>query len=161
MSGVITSIPWRDENRSLFIGGMDFYDLSGTGQGPWVPLNVILGRDGASTLVVNADGSINVNTSVSPSPPLGASTIATGQVTVASTAGGTLIAAARATRTDITIVNEGTTDVRLGVSGVTTATGLLLVGIKGAALTLSTRAAVYGIVAAATQAVSYEENYGA
>ena len=108
----------------------------------------------------NADGSINVNTGVSPAPPLGASTIATGIVSVATTAGGTLIAAARANRTDITIVNEGTTDVRLGASGVTTATGLLLAGIKGAALTLSTRAAVYGIVAASTQNVSFEENYG-
>jgi hypothetical protein len=138
---------------------MDFYDLSGTGQGPWVPLSTILGKDGTSLLTVNADGSINVNVTASPAPPLGASTIATGIVSVATTVGGTLIAAARATRTDITIVNEGTTDVRLGASGVTTATGLLLVGIKGAALTLSSRAAVYGIVGSSTQNVSFEENY--
>lgn len=159
MSGAIRSVPWRDENRSLFVGGMDFYDLSGTGQGPWVPLSALVGADGTSLLTINPDGSINVNTSASPQPPLGAPNIATGIVTVAATVGGTLIAAARATRTDITIVNEGTTDVRLGVSGVTTGTGLLLVGIKGAALTLSSRAAVYGIVGVGTQNVSFEENY--
>ncbi len=152
MSGAIRSVPWRDENRSLFVGGMDFYDLSGTGQGPWVPLNVILGADGTSLLAVNSDGSINVNVSVSPQPPLGASTIATNIVSVGT--GATLIAAARATRTDITIVNEGTTDVRLGALGVTTAIGLL-----GAALTLSSRAAVYGIVGTGSQNVSFEENY--
>ena len=90
---------------------------------------------------------------------VGSTNIVTGQISVATTAGGTLIAAARTGRLDITIVNSGTADVYLGPSGLTTSTGILLKGIPGAALTISTAAAVYGIVAAATQTVSYLETY--
>ncbi len=93
--------------------------------------------------------------------PTGNSTLVTGVVNIDTTIGGVLIAVNRGGRADITVVNEGTTDVRLGPQGVTAATGLLLVGIKGAAVTISTGAALYGIVATGSQAVSFAEDYGA
>lgn len=89
----------------------------------------------------------------------GSGNIATNQVSVASTAGGTQIVAARTARVDVTIENSGTTDVYLGASGVTTSTGFLLKGIAGAAVTINTAAAVYGIVASSTQTVSYVETF--
>jgi hypothetical protein len=89
----------------------------------------------------------------------GGGTIATGQVAVDTTAGGTVIAAARATRRRIVIVNHGTTDVYIGVSGLTTSTGMLLIGIAGASVHLETAAAVYGIVGSGNQTVSFVEEY--
>ena len=90
---------------------------------------------------------------------VGSGKIATAQVTVATTAGGTLIAAARPGRNAITVVNEGTTVVRLGTEGVTTATGALLPGVAGASFTLPFQGDLYGIVAAGTQLVSVVETY--
>jgi hypothetical protein len=84
--------------------------------------------------------------------------IATGQVTVEDTA--TLIVAARHNRRAVLVINEGSTDVRVGVVDVDTATGALLTGVKGASVSIPTTAAVYGIVASGTQAVSYVEVYG-
>lgn len=101
---------------------------------------------------------------VSPSNlPVGSATINTNQVTVQTTAGGTLIAAARTGlagtgRVSIEICNLGTTDVWLGNTGLTVGNGHLLVGIKGACTVLKTTAAVYGIAGAA-EAVSFVENY--
>lgn len=89
--------------------------------------------------------------------PLSAQTLATAQVSVTTSA--TQIAASRAGRRSITIINEGTTVVRLGVSGVTTGTGAYLAGVAGASVTLETEAAVYGIVGSGTQTVSCIENY--
>lgn len=80
-----------------------------------------------------------------------------GQITVASTA--TQIVAARTSRMDLTIANLGTVDIFIGDASVTTSTGFLLPGVKGAALTLPTQAAVYGIVASSTQAISFIETY--
>lgn len=92
------------------------------------------------------------------SRPYLSKTIDTGQVTVSTTA--TLILAANGERHDATLVNLGTTDVYIGDSEVTTSTGVLLLGTKGTALTLNTRAAIYAIVGSGTQAISYiEENY--
>jgi hypothetical protein len=93
---------------------------------------------------------------------LGVANIATGQATVANTA--TLIVAARTGasgtgRKSVTIVNGSTTPVYVGASGVTTSTGILLPGTTGASLTLDTQAALYGIVASSTEAVSYAETY--
>lgn len=79
----------------------------------------------------------------------------TGQATVATTA--TVIAAARSGRKDIVIVNLGATDVYIGGPSVTTSAGVLLVGSKGVGLTITTEAAIYGIVGAGSQAVSYVE----
>lgn len=83
--------------------------------------------------------------------------ITTGQVTVAATAGGTLIAAARPGRTRITITNHGTTAFYVGVEGVTALTGLLVPGVVGASVELDTGAAIYGITASGTQAASFAE----
>lgn len=83
--------------------------------------------------------------------------IATAQVSVANTS--TLIVAARAGRQDVTITNHGTLDVFLGATGVTTTIGMLLVGIKGGAITISGGAAVFGVVASSTQTVSYLETF--
>lgn len=158
MSGAIRSIRWVDENRSLFKGGMDFYDLSGTGAGPWVPLSAVLGKDGTSLLVVNADGSINTNSSA---PPTGAGSIATNQVSVTNGAGGTLIVAARATRKGVLIVNlTGTDTLFIGNTGLTTGNGLPIVAIPGAGAEIDTTAAVFGIIAGgAAQTVGFLETF--
>ena len=158
MSGAIKSIPWRDENRSLFVGGRDFYDLSGTGQGPWVPLNVILGADGTSLLKVNSDGSINTNQTA---PPVGTGSIATNQVSVTNSAGGTLIVAARALRTGVLVINlTGTDTLYIGNTGLTTGNGLPIVAIPGAGAEIDTTAAVYGIIAGgAAQTVGFLETF--
>ena len=87
----------------------------------------------------------------------GAASIATAQVSV--TTASTLIAALRAGRSNITIINLGTTAVFIGVTGVTTATGLLLAGVVGASITIPTSAAIYGIVASGTQSVSVLETF--
>lgn len=104
----------------------------------------------------SASPAVDVNVTNFPDSA-GASTLATTQVTVNSTA--TQIVAARTGRDAVIIVNLGTTDVYIGVSGVTTSTGLLLLGTKGAAVSIPTTAAVYGIVGAGTQAVSVMEVY--
>jgi hypothetical protein len=87
----------------------------------------------------------------------GNTAIATAQVSVGTTA--TQIAALRAGRGSVTIENEGTTAVRIGIAGVTTGNGFLLPGVVGASLTLQTTAAVFGIVAAGTQTVSVLETF--
>ena len=81
-----------------------------------------------------------------------------GQVTIATTA--TKIVDAHLTRRAVVIVNEGTTDVRVGnSSGVLTTTGALLTGTKGAQLTIEGSGAVWAIVGTGTQAVSYIEMF--
>lgn len=89
----------------------------------------------------------------------GANNFATSQATAATTAS-TPLAAARAGRVAVTITNLGTVDIWLGATtGVTTTTGTLLPGTKGASVTIPTNAAVYGVVATGTQAVSVMETY--
>lgn len=70
------------------------------------------------------------------------------------------IVAARANRVDVTILNDQTVSIFIGVATVTTADGFKL--IPGAALTLRTTALVQGITAAASPAadkVHYIESY--
>lgn len=110
---------------------------------------LVAGFDGQANRVLRTDAAGNLRAS--------GDAIATAQVTVGTAA--TVIAAARAGRRSITIVNEGTTDVRLGGAGVTSANGLLLAGIKGQQLTIETAAAISGIVATGTQPVSLIENF--
>lgn len=88
---------------------------------------------------------------------VGTSNFSTGQVALASTA--TQIVSSRSTRRSITIVNLSTTDMYIGGSGVTTSTGQLLLGTKGAAITMEVVGAIYGIVATGTPSVSFEEEY--
>jgi hypothetical protein len=97
---------------------------------------------------------------VTAAQSVGSGSIATAQATVASTA--TQIVAARAGavgtgRIAVTIFNNGSATVYLGVSGVTTATGMVL--LPGAAMTVSTTAAVYGIVSSTSQPVSALETF--
>lgn len=79
------------------------------------------------------------------------------QVSCSTTA--TLILAQRTNRALATVENSGTTDVFLGGSGVTTSTGLLLPGTKGASANFATQAALYCIVASGTQTVTAAETY--
>ena len=85
--------------------------------------------------------------------------IATAQVSVDTTSGGKLIAAEREGRGSVIIINHGTTDVFIGLSGVDTSHGALLAGVKGQTLTMRTEAAIYGIVATSSQTVSVIEEY--
>lgn len=87
----------------------------------------------------------------------GKGTIGTSQATVATTA--TSVCPARATRGACTITNTGTTDVYCGATGVTTATGTLLTGTKGANITIPTTAQIFCIVGTGTQAVTVLETY--
>lgn len=64
MTAAVKAVPWRDENRSLFVGGMLHYALT-PDAGPFLPLSGILGADGSSVLTVNPDGSINITGSIS------------------------------------------------------------------------------------------------
>jgi hypothetical protein len=81
----------------------------------------------------------------------------TNQVSVDTTAGGVLLAAARPGRRKLVVVNHGTTAVYLGAAGVATTTGVLLHGAAGAERAIETDQAVYGIVAASSQTVSVLE----
>jgi hypothetical protein len=83
--------------------------------------------------------------------------IATAQVSVGSTA--TLLAAERAGRGTVKIINHGTTQVFVGLAGVTASTGALLNGAAGASLDFDTQVAIYGIVGTGSQTVSVIEAY--
>lgn len=85
------------------------------------------------------------------------SNFVTAQAAVGTTA--TLIVAQRSGRDTVVIENTGTTDVYLGNASVTTSNGLLLPGTVGAAVSLETTDAVYGIVASGTQKVCAVENF--
>lgn len=82
----------------------------------------------------------------------------TTQVTVGTSP--TLILAARSGRASATISNHGTTDVLIGKYNVSTSTGALLPGVKGAAYDVFGSGAVYGIVATGSQLVSAIEFFG-
>lgn len=77
----------------------------------------------------------------------GSGGLATAQAAVTTTA--SQIVAARAGRGSVKITNLGTTDIYLGATGVSTTTGDLLVGTKGASITIPTNAAIFAIGAAA------------
>jgi len=85
--------------------------------------------------------------------------IKTGQATVSTTAGGTLIVTSRVGRGNLTIINHGATNVFVGPAGLTLTNGALLVGVAGASLPISSQDALFGLVSAGTQDVSYIEQY--
>jgi len=87
----------------------------------------------------------------------GSSTLTTAQISVATTS--TQVVAARANRGSVKITNLGTTDVFIGNTGVTTTTGDLLPGTKGASITVPTNAAVFAVASGAAQTVSVMEVY--
>jgi len=91
----------------------------------------------------------------------GSTTLATNQVTVATTA--TLVIAARAAgRNAVTITNiTGAQPSYYGpTNAVTAANGHFLPGTVGASITLPYSGAVYGIAVTAAQTVSFAETYG-
>ncbi len=91
-------------------------------------------------------------------PILTGSSIATGQVNVLTTAGGTLIVAARIGRKSLNIENtDGTNYIAVGNTGLTLANGHII--RAGIASPFNTQGAVYGIASTATVAVSYWEDY--
>lgn len=83
---------------------------------------------------------------------LGSDGFSTAQVTVTNTA--TAIAFGNTGAQGVLITNLGTTDVWIGGPSVTTSTGTLLPGVRGAALSIPCIDTVYGIVASGSQAVS-------
>lgn len=89
----------------------------------------------------------------------GAANISTATVNVVSTAGGTLIAAARPGRRSVTVTNGGAIAVYLGAAGVTTSSGTFLIGTAGAQVTLAYSGDLYGIAASGTELVSVAELY--
>lgn len=83
--------------------------------------------------------------------------IATGQASC-STASAQAVPA-RAGRRNVVLIQEGTTLVRVGASGVTTSTGVPLPGTAYSALTIDGAAAVHCVTASGTQTVSFIETY--
>lgn len=88
----------------------------------------------------------------------GAGGFKTAQVSIDTTSGGVVVAAARPGRSAVTVINHGTTACYLGHPGLTTSTGAFLPGVLGASITIATQDAVYGI-SAGTQTVSVIESY--
>ena len=114
---------------------------------------------GSLPVVIASDQSpVPVTTS---GPPVGAGSLATNQVSVPNTAGGTLIVAARPTRKSVLVINlTGTDTLYIGNTGLTTGTGLPIVAIPGAGAEIDTTAAIYGIIAGgAAQTVGFLETY--
>ena len=87
----------------------------------------------------------------------GSQNFATTQVTLATSA--TLILAARANRIAVTIETLGTSASYIGGVTVTTSTGVPLLAVAGASITIPTQAAVYGVVGSGTQVVGAFETY--
>jgi len=135
--------------------------VAGTGQ-IWSGISL-----GGGSYAGQIDISSIAGTPVSGGGPLpveevGAAAFAATQVSVGNTA--TLILAARTGapgtgRLAATVTNIGTIDVYVGGGGVTTGTGQLLPGVKGASLTIPTTAAIYGVVATGTQTVCALETF--
>lgn len=92
-----------------------------------------------------------------PTAPYANSSFATSQVSVGASA--TPIVAARSGRGSVTIENTGTTVIYIGNSAVTTGTGFYLPGVAGAAVTIPSSAALYGITAGGSQTVTVVETF--
>lgn len=133
---------------------------TGIGQAP----NTLGSGGGSVTGTVTANQG-SAGTTAWPTTQLGVGNLATGQVSVPSTAGGTVIVAARTGapgtgRKTVCVTNvTGTAPVYLGASGLTTSTGDYLAGTAGAGKCWDTQAAVYGIVSSTSQTVSFTETY--
>jgi|SRR5579862_621292 len=123
------------------------------------PVTLVDGTDPNQSVIGDSSNPIRVDptgTTVQPVTWGGSVHADSGQVSVGATA--TLISAANPNRSTICITNMGTTDVYIGfTSGVTTSTGDLLAGTKGAFIAVDTQTDVYAIVATGSQTVSYSE----
>jgi hypothetical protein len=143
-----SSIKWNNlkdaavgdnQTSGLAAVGMFYYD--GTN------FDLLRGTGGAINTTIS--GTIGVSTATS-------SSLSTNQVAVDATGGGTLIKAANSSRKSIIIRNQGSTDMYVGVSGVTALTGLLLKATEVLTLDRNT-AAIYGITSAGSTTVGYLE----
>lgn len=146
-TGVIYTIPFSSATQQVS-GNVNVFQ----GTNPWVTSRV-----GTGATIIYPAATLPVTGNVNVVSQKGADNIVYGQATI--TSGGLQIAGSRPTRRSIAIVNHGTIDVFLGNAGVLTTTGLKLKGIDGNSVVLATTAAVTGIVAATSQAVSYVEIY--
>lgn len=108
-------------------------------------------KTGASSLSVVP----NTDTTF-PTVSRGTATLATGQVSVATTS--TLVVAARTGRGKVTLAVGAANTCAFGNTGVTTTTGFPLQPTAGASLTLDTSAAIYA-ACSATTTVSYVEQF--
>lgn len=80
----------------------------------------------------------------------------TSQISVTGTA--TKLVSTNPNRSGFQVINLGTTDIYIGENAtVTTSTGHLLVGTKGASISFATTGQVYGITGGGTQSVSILE----
>lgn len=129
-------------------------NMSYQGTSPWVTSSV-----GTGAVLAYQAGTVAISGNVNILTEKGADNFVCGQTTV--TSGGVLIAASRATRRGITIINHGLTDIYLGGAGVSTTTGLKLKGLDGTSVYMSITGAVTGIVASSStgQTISYMEIY--
>lgn len=81
----------------------------------------------------------------------------TDQVSILSSGATQIIASNTLRKKGVVITNHSSQDVYLGTSAVTTSTGVLLRGIPGANICIPSISAVYGIVSATGQTISYIE----
>jgi hypothetical protein len=131
-------------------------------QWAWAQLGVVLSTCGSTTMEASQNQARSQTIDLAGrlcvmAGTIGSSNLNPGQVSVGTTA--TQIIPSRAGRRAVTIINEGTTDVRFGNSNVTTGNGALLSGTKGSTVTLPVSTAIYGIVGTGTQSVSYVETW--
>lgn len=120
------------------------------------PIAAGVNTDGSQD-IAGVDGTSRASaTNPLPSRTYGSASFATGQVAIGTTA--TQIVPARTGRVAVTVILNGAADVFLGVAGVTTANGVLLLGVKGSSVTIPTQAAVFG-VSGSTQPVSFVETF--
>jgi hypothetical protein len=163
----LLSAPIKNDGAS-FTPGTSAVSVLGAEFDDVAPIAIAEGKAGALRMSANRnlylmlrDGAgnergVNVTAAFAAKVDQTATAIATGQVSVGT--GATLICTTRATRRCLTIINTGTQDVYVGITGVTVGTGILIVGAKGAGLVINTSAAVYGIAGSA-QTVTYLEEY--
>jgi len=134
---------------------------SGAATNAKLPQPAAAGSPSTDVISVQSPGMNGIPLGVTP---IGAGHVATGQVTIGNTA--TLISDVRGDptvssfgRRSIKITNLGAVDVFIGDASVTAVTGDLLPGARGAFVALPTTAAIFGIVASGTQAISFIEVY--
>jgi len=114
------------------------------------PNNVCIAPDGMCT---GTTTEVTISSMPTVTPSL-SSSITTSQVTVTNVA--TLIKAANTSRLSLGIRNQGSVDVYIGSSGVTTSTGIVLKSNNTLFLDNNT-AAVYGITVSSTTTVGWVE----
>ena len=113
---------------------------------------------GTGTNVASDERSIaGVTVQVQRMADIGSSAIANNQVTVDTTVGGVIVAAARETRRSILIMNRGTVAIYVGNGTVSSTNGVQVNAGEG--IVLSTTAQIKAITASSSATVHYIEEY--